>query len=184
MPKQKLSCFDTALHILSQRSYAVKEMAGKLKTKQFEGYEIAKTIDRLLKANFLNDEDFAQSRTRYRAEVSKWGKNKIHQELIQKGVAENLVTKALENLENPKETYWEKPHDFKETAVALINRRFGAWENAVEPSKPRANFKEQQTYLKQVNKEKKRRIDFLLRRGFSLEEALNAFEKNKAGLIE
>ena len=178
MPRQKLSCFDAALKMLSRRGYAVKEIAGKLKEKGYPSYEIAEVIDRLLDKNWLNDEKFAVDRVRYRAEFSKWGKAKIQQELKQKGVEERYITQALSFLVDPEEKF-DGVHDFQETATGLLQRRFGAWPEQFNFS-GQEMFEEKQALLKQKNKEKQKRLNFLLRRGFSMQEAIIALEENMA----
>jgi regulatory protein len=158
---------------LGRRDYALKELAGKLKDKGYPGYEIAQTVDQLEQENLLNDERFARSRARYRATASKWGAVRIRQELKKRGVAESVVEAALQELEAPADPEFDDAHDFQETATALLQRRFGVWEKGAAP----AELTAKQSWLKQQQKDKKKRLDFLLRRGFSMGEALKALEE-------
>jgi regulatory protein len=160
---------------LGRRDYALKELAGKLKEKGYPGYDIARTIDQLEEENLLNDARFAHSRARYRATVSKWGAARIRQELGHKGVAKGLIQEAVTALAEPAHHDFDESHDFQETATVLLRRRFGLWQQEAAPSDTSAR----QAWLNQQQKEKKKRVDFLLRRGFSLDEALKALEENR-----
>ncbi len=174
----KLSCFDAALKLLARRGYAVKEIAGKLKDKGYKGFDIYEAIERLEEKGWLNDTTFSRSRARYRAEVSRWGKARIVQELKQRGVEADLINKAVELLVNSENPDYDIPHDFKETAVELISRRFGVL-NTQMSEEVQGDFESKTKFLKTIEKEKKRRLNFLLRRGFSMGESMNALEKNK-----
>ena len=134
MCAQKMSCFDAAIKLLSKRDYSVKEMAGKLKEKSYEGHTIAETIDRLEGKGWLDDEKFALNKTRYRAEISKWGAQRIRQELMQKGIASSLIDKALAEIKEPADPSYDQPHDFQESATQLLERRFGLLEQTESPT--------------------------------------------------
>lgn len=180
MPKQKPSCRDAALKMLGRRAYAVKEMAGKLKDKQYPGIEIARTIDEFLEQGWLDDAKFAKSRARERAEFSKWGRRRIEQDLKQRGLAEEHISAAMSVLEFPDDPKWETAHDFQETATDLLNRRFGALEKASTHDDNHLDFSDKMKNKNDYQKAKKKRLDFLLRRGFSMAEALKALEENTA----
>ena len=182
MPKP--SCYDQLLKYLTRRGHGVKEVAGKLKEKGYPGHEIAQAIDRAEEAGFLNDQTFAEDRVRYRAEISKWGPNKIKQELKQKGVADQHITHAMENYEFPVFAGTGEPdasqdEDWKAQALEILQKRYKAW-----PADCRAdadsfaaaeigNFEARQA----LEKEKSKRLNFLLRRGFTQAQALYALNK-------
>ena len=156
MPRQKATCYDCALNLLARRGHAVKEIAGKLKQRGYEGYEIADTITRLEELNFLNDEKHALERAKYRAQFSKWGSARIKQELMQQGVAEGYITAALTELEAPADPQWDEAHDFTQTAKDLLAKKY-----KTPPQTPQ---------------EKKKQADFLLRRGFSYSQVKGALD--------
>lgn len=168
MPKTKKNCHDTALDMLSRRGYAVKEMQDALHKKNFDSADIADVMTRLIQKKFLDDATFALSRARYRATVSGWGRTRIKQELWQKGVAEELANAAVREIAEPEEAYTEE-HDFQQSANDILTRRF----------KPlRDMFPEELTDELRLKhqKEVQRRVSFLVRRGFSLQEAKIALE--------
>lgn len=167
----KMNCYDTALGMLSRRGYAVKEMAGALKKKDFAGHEIADVIDRLEEKKFLDDVAFALSRARYRATLSGWGKVRILQELAQKGVAEDVAATAVRELVEPEEEFSET-HDFQAAANDLMARRFKPLEDVV----PYAENGQENSGLERekYQKEVQRRVAFLMRRGYSLAQAKEA----------
>ena len=161
MPRTPPSCLDWALAALGRRGHSVKELAGKLKEKGYPGKEIAETINRLEDLGYLNDLSFATARIRTRASASKWGEKRIRQELMQKGVASDVVEKALD--------IWveeEQPESWEENAAALLQKKFKPLE------KPDSDDIDAR---KQYEKDKAKRLNFLLRRGFGMAEALNAF---------
>jgi regulatory protein len=114
MKGQLLPIFDQALSLLSYREHAKKELEKKLKAKGYEEEEINKTILKLEEINYLNDKRFAEIFVRSR--VSKpLGANRILQELMQKGIDNQLAKYAIENAEA----------DWFELALQLKVRRFG-----------------------------------------------------------
>ncbi len=162
-----MNCYDTALGMLSRRGYAVKEMAGALKKKDFAGHEIADVIGRLEDKKFLDDAAFALSRARYRAMLSGWGTVRILQELAQKGVAEDVAAQAMRELVEPEEEFSET-HDFQAAANDILARRFKPLEEVV-PYAENGGF-DRLAYQKEVQ----RRVAFLIRRGYSLAQAKEA----------
>ena len=169
MPKK--NGYDTALDMLSRRGYAVKEMAGALKKKDFSGAEIGEVMARLEENKFLDDAAFAASRARYRATLSNWGKTRILQELAQKGVASDVAATAVSGLVEPEDAFVET-HDFQAAANDLLMRRFKPLED-VFPAEHHPDF-DRMKYQKEVQ----RRVAFLVRRGFSLGEAKIALRVN------
>lgn len=171
MPKK--NCYDTALGMLAKRPYAIQEISDKLLQKHFESVDVQETILRLKGKNFLNDGDFAFSRARYRATVSGWGKTRIRQELAQKGVASAHVHSALAELVEEE----GENHNFKERAASLLSARF----RPLREMHPNLETEEEKAgYYKEVQ----RRVAFLLRRGFSLEEAKSALSDKDADLTD
>lgn len=168
MPKPKKNCHDTALDMLSRRGYAIKEMQDALTKKGFEPQDITDVMTRLQEKKFLDDATFALSRARYRATVSGWGRTRIKQELWQKGVAEDFANAAVLEVSEPADEYAEE-HDFQQSANDVLARRFKPLhEMFPENLTDELRLKHQ--------KEIQRRVSFLVRRGFSLQEAKIALE--------
>jgi regulatory protein len=158
---------ESALGCISRRAYAVKELAGKLKEKGYPGKEIAEVIDRMEEAGYLNDLEFAQNRIRWN--LNRWGKKRIEQDLCNRGVSKHTVEDAFF-------TYQERErieaYDWQEKAANALLKRFGEWQEQEASEGFTEEYKKQQ-------KEKNRRLRFLVSRGYSMSEALYALEKTK-----
>ena len=183
--KQKLTCFDQGLVSLGRRSMSVKELTEKLTTKNYEEEEIKETIIRLLDFGYLNDEKFARDRIRSRAELTGWGKQRIVMELRKKGVASTIIEKAMENWEDDEEgadagLFAEiKQNNWQENASDILMRKFGKWPEDLPLSLDSSmEWEIKQDKMKLIQKEKTRRLNFLIRRGFSFEEAQNALNES------
>lgn len=154
---------DYALAIVAKREHSVTELKRKLTTKGYPKTEVADLIAQFTEKNYVNDERYAAARARTRAENSKWGQGRIKQELAQNGIDKALTGATLEDL--------SERHDWFAAATNLLQRRFPkpiATLNDLDPSLNR------QEALKDIQKEKARRLNFLLRRGFNMSQALHA----------
>lgn len=165
------TCKDAALYNLGRRAYSVAELRKKLKahTAGYDWQTINSTIDWLIDENLLNDGRYARDRVRYRAEVSRHGRSRILRELKEKGVDEATAQQALtefeEGLEQPLDASLapEKvrdEHDWVAEAQALVQAKY-------KPLPDDMDFKDRQ-------KERAKRINFLLRRGFTSGQAMKA----------
>lgn len=172
--KPTASARDVALKMLARRAHSSKEIARKLHQKGYIPPEIDAVLADFTERGWLNDTDFAVSRARHRAMNSKWGPQRIRQELKQVGIVEEDIEAALTNLTEAPEESWDH-HDFDEAALTLLQRKFGTWpqEYQVEPDVAEARYE----WRQEVEKEKSRRISFLMRRGFSMSAALNALQQ-------
>ncbi len=154
---------DYALAIVAKREHSTTELKRKLTIKGYPKAEVADLITQFVSKNYLNDERYAQTRARTRAENSKWGQGRIKQELAQNGIDKTMTASTLEDL--------SERHDWFAAATNLLQRRFPKpipTYNDVDPSLNK------QEALKDIQKEKARRLNFLLRRGFSMPQALHA----------
>jgi regulatory protein len=117
-----------------------------MKLRAEEGEAGARAIDavvkRLKELNYLSDTRFAEDYTRVRKEHEKFGKRRVQQDLMQKGVGKELVASTLE-------TAYE---DVDEVALA---RQYIARKRMKQPSGANAQ------------KETVRAMNRLLRAGFS-----------------
>lgn len=155
--------------MLGRRAHATQELEQALARKGYTPDDIADTCQRLAEHDLLDDAAYARGRARYRAEVSRWGRQRILRELKAKGVTEDDALAALDALtdETPETPV---PHDFQETATALLQRKF----KPVTMALPEGDTAARQAARKELEKEKMRRVNFLLRRGFSHKEAQQA----------
>lgn len=84
-----------ALRLLGIRQRSVFELTGKLRDKGFADEDINETVDKLLKAGYLNDESFAAALARSRASHKAWGPAKIARDLSNRGIAREIIKGAL-----------------------------------------------------------------------------------------
>ncbi len=176
--RTKLSAYDKSIQLLARRGYAVKELTEALLKKEYPAEEVLEAINLLLEHRYLNDESFAYERIRSRALLSKWGKRRIQTELKNKGVDEAIIHKAFNQFEEGTEERLGETHDWQQEATDLLLRKYGAFPNTLYEKVNNANgWEEKQDALKSIHKEKSKRINFLLRRGFSNEQAIKALEQ-------
>lgn len=93
--KANTDAFEAALRLLGVRQRSVFELSRKLGEKGFPDEEVEAAVERLLKAGYLNDEEFALSLARSRARNKAWGPAKIAQDLSLRGIAKETVKEAV-----------------------------------------------------------------------------------------
>jgi regulatory protein len=133
-PLTEAALFDYATASLGRRAQTVAELKRKLRTRVEPGeageQKIAGVVARLKEYKFLNDASFAADYTRLRQENEKFGRRRVQQGLMQKGVHPELVTSTLEtayenvNEEQLARAYIERkrmaqPKDKKEAARTM-----------------------------------------------------------------
>ncbi|MGO3408684.1 recombination regulator RecX [Marinomonas sp.] len=108
------STMDHALILLGGREHAVKEIQSKLKQRGHSAEDITTTIQSLIEMNYLNDQRFAEMFVRSRINKP-LGALRIKQELMRKGIKEELANQAIQNSDA----------DWFELAKELKERKFG-----------------------------------------------------------
>jgi len=145
-PVGEAGLFEYAVGALARRMRTERDLRRLMKPRAEEGDAGARAIDavvaRLKELNYLSDTRFAEDYTRVRKEHEKFGKRRVQQDLMQKGVAKELVASALE-------TAYE---DVDEVALA---RQYIARKRMKQPSGENAQ------------KETVRAMNRLMRAGFS-----------------
>ncbi len=107
-------CRVAALRILEYRFNSVVELRRKLAAKKFERETISRTIERLNREKWLDDERFADAFVRMRASKD-IGSLRIRRELRAAGVAEETASRAVRaNIDGERE---------QDSAVALCKRK-------------------------------------------------------------
>jgi regulatory protein len=138
--------FEYAVGALARRMRTERDLRRLMKLRAEEGETGARAMDavvaRLKELNYLSDTRFAEDYTRVRKEHEKFGKRRVQQDLMQKGVGKELVATTLE-------TAYE---DVDEVALA---RQYIARKRMKQPSGANAQ------------KETVRAMNRLLRAGFS-----------------
>jgi len=145
-PVGEAGLFEYAVGVLARRMRTERELRRLMKVRAEEGEAGARAIDaavvRLKELNYLSDTRFAEDYTRVRKEHEKFGKRRVQQDLMQKGVGKELVASTLE-------TAYE---DVDEVGLA---RQYIARKRMKQPSGANAQ------------KETVRAMNRLLRAGFS-----------------
>ena len=134
--RQEPSPTQRALGLLVRREHSRKELTRKLVARGVETDDARAAIDRLSQAGWQDDARFAESLARWRAQAG-FGPLHIRAELRQHGLKAEEVAAALASCET----------DWNAAARRLLERRFAA----TDLSGP---------------KQRRKAIDFLLRRGF------------------
>jgi regulatory protein len=145
-PVGEAGLFEYAVGALARRMRTERDLRRLMKLRAEEGEAGARAMDavvaRLKELGYLSDERFAEDYTRVRKEHEKFGKRRVQQDLMQKGVGKELVASTLE-------TAYE---DVDEVALA---RQYTARKRMKQPCGANAQ------------KETVRAMNRLLRAGFS-----------------
>ena len=96
----------------------VKDVKDKLKTYNIPETEKTKILDYLLENRFVDDQRFAKAFVRGKINQSGWGVNKIRYNLMQKGIAKDLIDEALEQTDE--EVYRQRLIDILKVKTKTI----------------------------------------------------------------
>ena len=134
--------FDAALRILTLRDHSEAELARKLAAKGCSPEEVGATLERLKELGYLDDRRFARRFAESALENGRYVGARLKQELARRGVAAPLVEETLQELDQ---------RDEEVLLAELVARRYATFDPATAS-----------------DKEKRRVIGFLSRKGFSL----------------
>lgn len=109
-----LKAKNKALNILSKADQSEKKIREKLST-DFEENTIDKVIEFLKRNNFINDNLLAQKIINTNLNLNKCGKNRIKQNLYNKGIDSSTINKAINDIDNEAEF---------ENAMYLAKKRY------------------------------------------------------------
>lgn len=94
--------YEEALHriasLCSMTEKSEYDARAKLATWQMPQSDINRIVTHLKREGFINDARFAEAFARDKSRFSKWGKVKISLALRQKGIDEQLISSAIDNL--------------------------------------------------------------------------------------
>ena len=145
-PVGEAGLFEYAVGTLARRMRTVRDLRRLMKTRAEEGEAGERAMDavivRLKELNYLSDERFAEDYTRVRKEHEKFGRRRVQQDLMRKGVGKELVAQTLEAA-------------YEEVDEAALARQYIARKRMKQPSGESAQ------------KETVRLMNRLLRAGFS-----------------
>lgn len=144
---------DTALYYIGYKMRTEKEVRTKLIEKEFTEDIIERVINFLIEYHYVDDEKYCESYIKQRLRCNPKGSYVLKMELKQKGIKESIICKKLEQA---------NIDEFGDAVKLLEKKCF---------------------YLEEIDeKEKKRLIAFLQRRGYSYDIIKESFEyvtKNK-----
>ena len=118
-----------ALNILSKASQSEKKIREKL-NEDFEEDTIDDVIDFLKKYNFINDCELASKIVNTNVNLNKYGKNKIKQNLYNKGIEKSAIDEAISEIDYDAEF---------ENALYLAQKRYDRVKNE-DPKKAYAKI--------------------------------------------
>lgn len=118
-----------ALNILSKASQSEKKIREKL-NEDFEEDTIDDVIDFLKKYNFINDSELASKIVNTNVNLNKYGKNKIKQNLYNKGIEKSAIDEAISEIDYDAEF---------ENALYLAQKRYDRVKNE-DPKKAYAKI--------------------------------------------
>ncbi len=84
-----------AVDLISRRLRSEREIRDYAWRKQWSKENLEKVIERLYERGYLNDEKFAESFVRSRANLRNYSKRKMEMELMKKGIASEIRAKVL-----------------------------------------------------------------------------------------
>ena len=97
--------YQRALNFLSYRPRSQAEVVRNLRKHETPENQIEETIERLLKNNLVNDEDFAQLWVENRSEFRPRGAYALRMELRQKGLSDDIIDPVLNNVNEEELAY-------------------------------------------------------------------------------
>jgi regulatory protein len=99
-PVGEAGLFEYAVGTLARRMRTVRDLRRLMKARAEEGEAGERAMDavivRLKELNYLSDTRFAEDYTRVRKEHEKFGRRRVQQDLMMKGVGKELVASTLE----------------------------------------------------------------------------------------
>jgi regulatory protein len=143
-----------ALRILARRDSSVAELVRKLSDKGFAESVVAETVVRLQESGYLDDRRFARQWAESAIRNGRGYGLRLRLELARYGVPAEIVTDLLSSL--------AAEYDETETIDGLLKRKFAEFYPASAS-----------------DREKRRVIQYLQRRGFSTAAIFHAFRKTE-----
>lgn len=148
--------FNAALRLLKTRERSEKELVSRLQRKGFETDEITSALERCREYGYVDDSRFARCKARQLLTNGRAVGGRLRRELQLAGIAEELVEQTLVELQG----------DFNEKTLLneLLERRFASFD-----------------YRLADDREKRRVVNYFLRRGFALATILEQLKTPYGG---
>lgn len=98
-PLSEAALFEYAVGALARRMRTVRDLKRLMRTRVEEGEASERAMDRVVarlkELNYLSDTRFAADYTRLRKENEKFGRRRVQQDLVQKGIHKDLIASTL-----------------------------------------------------------------------------------------
>jgi regulatory protein len=98
-PLAEAALFEYAVGALARKMRTVRDLKRLMRTRAEEGEAGERAMDRVVarlkELNYLSDTRFAADYTRLRKENEKFGRRRVQQDLVQKGIHKDLVASTL-----------------------------------------------------------------------------------------
>src|SRR3989344_8393332 len=120
----RLSALEYALKLLGYRARTEKELQERLAGKKYEPEIIGDVLAKLVKANLVNDQEFASNYARDKLSISRRGPRRIYFELVRRGVAKDIADQATKLVNKDEEL---------EVAHVLLQSRKSLWPSLAPP---------------------------------------------------
>jgi regulatory protein len=145
-PLTQAALFDYAVGALARKMRTVRDLRRLMRTRAEPGEEGERAMDavvlRLKELNYLSDTRFAADYTRMRKDNEKFGRRRVQQDLMQKGVHKDLIASTLSTA-------------YEDVDEVVLARQYIARKRLKQPAG--ANMQKEKTQL----------MNRLLRAGFS-----------------
>ena len=151
--EKALTC---AVRALARRDHSVAELERKLHDKGFSAGVVAELIVRLGKSGYLDDRRFAERWAESAVRNGRGYGPRLRQELARRGVSREIIADVLACI--------AASHGEEETLAALVTRRFAGF----DPESA-------------SDRDKRRVVAYLQRRGFSTAAIFDVLRRNKQG---
>ena len=142
---------DYVYRLLARRMYTKKEIQNKLQSQKYSMRVIQNILSLMEEYGYLNDRLFAEEWIELRIQKKPKGRIVLKHELMQKGIEESIIEKALESKLDESKLY--------EKALELARNRVKAYSKD------------------DVLTAKRKLMNFLIRRGFDFETIRDVIEK-------
>lgn len=103
LSEEKKKAIDYSMKLLGFRSRSVKELENRLGKAGFSQDTLIMTIDYLKEQGYLNDAAFANMWIDERLRLKSLGRNRLRQELIEKGIDKKIIDEQLSNYSDENE---------------------------------------------------------------------------------
>ncbi len=99
----------------SRQEYCRSDIRKKLETREVSNHDIEKVINKLVEENFIDESRFATFYVRDKFRFNRWGRKKIWWQLRQKDLTDEIINKALDQIEEM---------DYRQTLQKVVYEKF------------------------------------------------------------